>query len=112
MYEYIDEETESSEYFKDLNRFQDYSGICCDRKKNGELLCLKEEQMGYMEVSTENRPVSSMFDNQEVAIAACPTKQSVCGKKRHFIYDSKMGEDSSITVDFAVPDEDYIYIPK
>jgi len=88
MYEYIDEETESSEVFQDLNEFQDYSGTCCDNKKNGDLRC----KINGSVISTDNRPVSSMFDNNEVAIAACPTKRSVCGKKRHFVYDADESE--------------------
>jgi hypothetical protein len=72
------------------------------------LLCVKDGA----EIPTDNRPISSMFENKEVAIAACPTKQSVCGKKRHFIYDSKMNESSTIDIDFALPDEDYVYVPK
>lgn len=47
----------------------------------------------------------------EVAIGACPTKRSVCGKKRHFVYDSDSAP-SRIEVDFAIPDTDYTYKAK
>jgi len=46
-----------------------------------------EEEEEMREVPTKNRPLSSQFADKNVAIAACPTKRSVCGKKRHFIYD-------------------------
>jgi len=85
MYEYLGEEIESSEVFKDLNEFQDYNGVCCNKKRNGDLNCRNAKGDP---ISTENRPLSSKFKDVNVAIAACPTKRSVCGKKRHFIYDS------------------------
>jgi len=63
-----------------------------------------------MENETKNRPLSSQFKDKNVAIAACPTKRSVCGKKRHFIYD-KTSAASKISVNFDVVDKDYVYVP-
>ena len=48
-------------------------------------------------VEYENRPLSTQFSDMNVAIAACATKRSVCGKKRHFLYDNK-----SLPIKFSV----------
>jgi len=104
MYEYFGDNVISSEYYSDLNEFQGetHVGACCMKQANGKLRCEKfklKENAEESPVNTTNynierlkaidRPLSSHFDNKLVAEAACPTKRSVCGKKRHFLYDHK-----------------------
>jgi len=44
MYEYVDEDTETSEVFADLNEFQDYSGLCCGKLADGSDNCYNGER--------------------------------------------------------------------
>lgn len=116
MYEYKNGNIGSSQYFDDITNFDTmgYTGACCDKKKNGSVYCPKpkmhETPDGEMrhsrdkdgkwlfhEIDPSRKPLSTNFDDMNVAIAACPTKRSVCGKKRHFLYDSL-----SAPVEFSV----------
>ena len=96
----------ASEYFRNLDQFEDYDGACCRKNKDGSLDCGeitrkgKKEEIGY----ALDRPNSDAFVDKNLAIAACPTKQTACGQKRVFIYDS---EQDDVTLDVKFTNADF-----
>lgn len=37
-------------------------------------------------ITLEGKPNSNDFVTKELALAACPTKESICGKKQHYLW--------------------------
>lgn len=82
----------ATQYYRQIDRFSEYDGYCCKKELDDTYSCgeLSTRNVAGTTIKTpitlEGKPSSNDFISQELALAACPTKESICGQKQYYLW--------------------------